>query len=59
MLFLTIVVVDFSKNRKRGSKKDALTDDERHRLSTMAEEQEDDDSGITIKVGMTYQLDYK
>lgn len=53
-----IILAYFSKNRKRGSKKDALTEDERHRLSTMAEEQEDDDSGITIKVGMTYQLAY-
>ncbi|ODN05552.1 Sodium-driven chloride bicarbonate exchanger [Orchesella cincta] len=35
--------------RKRGNKKDALTDDERRRLSTMCEEEEEE-SGITIKV---------
>jgi len=35
--------------RKRGSKKDALTDEEKRRLSTMCEEEEDE-PGITIKV---------
>ncbi|XP_052126294.1 sodium bicarbonate cotransporter 3 [Frankliniella occidentalis] len=39
-----------SKSKKRGNKKDALLDEENKRLSTMAEE-EDEDEGITIKVG--------
>lgn len=39
-----------SKSKKRGNKKDALLDEENKRLSTMAEE-DDEDEGITIKVG--------
>jgi len=39
-----------SKSKKRGTKKDALLDEENKRLSTMAEE-DDEDEGITIKVG--------
>lgn len=38
------------KAKRRGSKKDAVSDEERRRLSTMTEEDEDH-SGITIKVG--------
>lgn len=38
-----------SKSKKRGNKKDALLDEENKRLSTMAEE-DDEDEGITIKV---------
>lgn len=37
---------------KRGKQKDAATDEEKARLSTMAEEEEDDNcGGLTIKVG--------
>lgn len=39
-----------AKAKRRGSKKDAVSDEERRRLSTMTEEDEDH-SGITIKVG--------
>ncbi|XP_034231560.1 sodium bicarbonate cotransporter 3 isoform X3 [Thrips palmi] len=42
-------VKNSSKSKKRGNKKDALLDEENKRLSTMAEE-DDEDEGITIKV---------
>lgn len=36
--------------KNRGTKKDAKTEDEQHRLSTMREEDDEEDCGITIKV---------
>lgn len=37
-------------NRKRGQKKDAISNEENQRLSTMNEEEEEEPQGITIKV---------
>lgn len=39
----------FSK-KKRGKKKDAICDEEHKRLSTMAEEDDEDDCGIMIRI---------
>lgn len=36
--------------KNRGNKKDAKSDEEQHRLSTMREEDDEEDCGITIKV---------
>uniref|UniRef100_T1DCB7 Anion exchange protein n=1 Tax=Cupiennius salei TaxID=6928 RepID=T1DCB7_CUPSA len=36
--------------KKRGKKKDAICDEEHKRLSTMAEEDDEDDCGITIRI---------
>lgn len=39
------------KVMKRGKHKDAISEDEKARLSTMAEEEEEHDQPVTIKVG--------
>ncbi|XP_076368685.1 sodium-driven chloride bicarbonate exchanger-like isoform X3 [Tachypleus tridentatus] len=39
-----------SLKKKRGNKNDAINDEEKKRLSTMAEDEEEDDCGITIKI---------
>ncbi|XP_054168120.1 electroneutral sodium bicarbonate exchanger 1-like isoform X2 [Oppia nitens] len=39
-----------SGNKKRGNKKDAKTEEEQKRLSTMREEDDEEDCGITIRV---------
>lgn len=36
--------------KKRGTKKDALTPEEQKRLSTMTEEDDEEDCGITIRI---------
>lgn len=45
--------------KKRGSKKDALNDEERKRLSTMAEEDDEDDGPISIKIEAPSSNDIK
>ncbi|XP_074604293.1 na[+]-driven anion exchanger 1 isoform X2 [Brevipalpus obovatus] len=39
-----------SNKKKRGNKKDAKSEEERQRLSTMAEVEDEEDCGITIKI---------
>lgn len=39
-----------SSKKKRGSKKDAKTEEERQRLSTMTEVDDEEDCGITIRI---------
>uniref|UniRef100_T1IXC2 Anion exchange protein n=1 Tax=Strigamia maritima TaxID=126957 RepID=T1IXC2_STRMM len=41
---------DNNHTKKRGTKKDAMNEEERKRLSTMAEEEDEDDTPIMIKI---------